>query len=419
MKQNNSFGIQFITRTGKTSKVQSSIFVRITVQKQRVELSLKKTIDTDSWNQNKEVVKSGKDAKTINHYIEQVRFRLMECYRELQLEKKELTAETVKNQFLGVIPEMEQESTINMLFKYHNENMSSILSYGTMKNYFTTEKYVKKFLVYKYGKEDMPLSRLNFQFITEFEFFLRNYKHKTEKMGLANNGTMKHLERLNKVARLGVKMQWLDRYPFESFRLKFDRFDRNYLTIEELAKIEAKKFSIQRLDGVKDLFVFSCYTGLAYIDVMKLTPASIIIGIDGGKWLRFSRQKTDIPVNVPLLPQAEAIIEKYSKDLRALEKGTLFPIISNQKLNGYLKELADLTGITKNLTFHLARHTFATSVTLSNGVPIETVSKMLGHTKISTTQLYARVVEKKISEDMLLLKTKLTIKTKTEKRKRA
>jgi site-specific recombinase XerD len=178
----------------------------------------------------------------------------------------------------------------------------------------------------------------------------------------------------------------------------------------ELQTIELKEFAIERLQFVKDLFIFSCYTGLAYTDTISLTPANIIRGIDGDFWLITNRQKTGTSVKIPLLPKAIEMIEKYKCSPKSIADGSLFPRISNQRLNGYLKEMADLCGIDKNLTFHLARHTFATTVTLSNGVPIESVSKMLGHTKITTTQVYAKVIERKLSNDMQLLKQKLSEK---------
>ncbi len=188
---------------------------------------------------------------------------------------------------------------------------------------------------------------------------------------------------------------------------RFDKVERGFLSEKELAAIEAKEISIDRISWVRDLFVFSCYTGLAYIDVMRLTPMSVAIGIDGEFWIITSRKKTSTAVKVPLLPKALEIIDKYKGDVRALAKGTLFPFISNQKLNACLKEVGDLCSIKKNMTFHLARHTFATTITLTNGVPIESVSKMLGHSKITTTQVYAKVVESKLSKDMTNLKNVL------------
>jgi len=183
--------------------------------------------------------------------------------------------------------------------------------------------------------------------------------------------------------------------------------ERESLTKEELTRLETKQFKIERLQQVLDMFLFSCYTGLAYVDLAELTPGNIITGIDGNLWISTNRAKTETSVRVPLLPRAKELMEKYADDPRALNSGTVFPVISNQRMNGYLKEIAEICGISKDLTFHIARHTFATTVTLSNGVPIESVSKMLGHTSIRTTQIYAKVVESKLSEDMGRLQARL------------
>jgi site-specific recombinase XerD len=227
---------------------------------------------------------------------------------------------------------------------------------------------------------------------------------------MENNTVMKHIERLRKMIKMAIRYEWLEKDPFIAFKQKFHRFERGYLSEEELKIIEEKEFTIARLQHVKDLFIFSCYTGLSYIDLIQLSPENIQIGIDKKFWLFTSREKTDNPVRIPILPVAMDIINKYKTDPKALVYNRLFPPISNQKLNSYLKEIANLCQISKNFTFHLARHTFATTVTLTNGVPIESVSKMLGHSKISTTQIYAKVVEKKLSEDMEKLKKRLNEK---------
>jgi len=206
---------------------------------------------------------------------------------------------------------------------------------------------------------------------------------------------------------LGVQMEWLERNPFITYKMKFEKVDRDFLTKNELAAVEDKEISIERLIWVRDIFVFSCYTGLAYIDVVNLKQDNLVTGIDGEVWIDTSRQKTNTPVQMPLLPKALNILKKYESKREYLPNGSLLPILSNQKLNSYLKEIADICGITKHLTFHTARHTFATTVTLNNGVPIETVSKMLGHTKLTTTQIYARVLATKLSADIEELKKKL------------
>jgi site-specific recombinase XerD len=207
----------------------------------------------------------------------------------------------------------------------------------------------------------------------------------------------------------------MDKNPFNAYEIRFDKVEREFLTEKELEAIEKKKINIERLQTIRDMFVFSCYTGLAYIDAVNLPVSSIRNGIDGQLWIYTKREKTNTPVKIPVLPKAFEIIEGYKNNPRSVYYGTIFPLISNQKLNSYLKEIADICEIDKNLTFHLARHTFATSVTLRNGVPIETVSKLLGHKSISTTQIYAKVVENKVGEDMALLKNKLLQRDMVEK----
>ena len=219
---------------------------------------------------------------------------------------------------------------------------------------------------------------------------------------------MKHIERLRKIVNVALRNEWVAKDPFQRYRLNFHRTNRDYLTQDELVAILEKKYSIARLQQVKDLFVFSCYTGLAYTDLINLTSENIAKGIDGQLWIFSHRQKTDKPIKVPLLAQAVEILNKYENHPKAQAFGRLFPPISNQRINSYLKEVADTCGITKNLTFHIARHTFATTVTLTNGVPIESVSAMLGHSNIRTTQIYAKVVETKLSNDMQTLQQKLS-----------
>ncbi len=218
---------------------------------------------------------------------------------------------------------------------------------------------------------------------------------------------MKHIQRIRKVVNDALEKNWIDKDPFLGYKGKQDKTHRTFLTKEELKAMEQTLMSLERLEKVKDIFIFSCYTGLAYIDIEKLTTENIVVGIDGQKWIYTFRTKTGNKSNIPLLPAAIAIIEKYQNYPESISKQKLLPTITNIKTNAYLKEIADLCGIKKHLTFHMARHTFATTITLNNGVPIETVSKMLGHSKITTTQIYAKVLENKVSDDMLNLKRKL------------
>lgn len=354
MRTTNTFGIQFIIRKNKAKDGLTPIYARITVDSRRVEISLKRWINPDDWNNSKGMARgSREEIKSLNHYLEEVNTCLVECYQEMQLQKKKITADAIKNLFLGLD---QSDFTLCKLVDYHNQTMKGTLAWGTLKNYFTTQKYLQRFLKDRFGKENIYLSELSYKFITDFECYLRNYQPKNHQRPMANNGVMKHLERFRKMVTMAVKIEWIDRDPFEKYQLKFHRVEREFLSAEELVQIENKEFKIVRLQWIRDLFVFSCYTGLAYIDTMNLTPGNITLGIDGEYWISTCRQKTDQPVRVPILPKAWEIIEKYRTHPRSLQKGTIFPNISNQKLNSYLKEIADLCGIEKNLTFHLALH---------------------------------------------------------------
>ena len=308
-----------------------------------------------------------------------------------------VSSDAIKSRYLG---EDDNSKTLRDLIKYHNGNMSIVLKKGTMKNYYTTEKYLYRFLAKNRKVNDVRLKQLNYAFVTDFEHFLRNYRDSKKRLLLGNNGVMKHLERFKKMLNLAVKLEWMDKNPFNQFQLKYNKYDRQFLDEEELEQLESTEMGNERLERIRDCFVFSCYTGLSYVDVKELNSDNIVKGIDGNHWISTKREKTDKPVKVPLLPKAREILEKYMQCPEMENKESLLPISSNQKTNAYLKEIADSCDIDKNLTFHVARHTFATTVMLSNGVPIETVSKLLGHSKLSTTQIYARVVESKISEDI-------------------
>lgn len=340
----------------------------------------------------------------LNNYLEQYRSGIVESYQHLLLQKKLITSELVKDKFTG---EDQAAFTVCRLIEFHNTEQIQVLEPGTMKNYYTTQKYIQEFIIERFGTKDKYLSELTYKFITDFEYYLRNRTPDKGQKPLNNNGLMKHIERFCKMVNLAVRLEWIDRNPFHAYQLKFDKVEREFLTKDELARIENKHFNIVRLQVVKDLFIFSCYTGLAYIDVFNLTPANLVEKSANNIWIMTNRQKTNEPVKVPLLPKALEIVEKYKGHPQALAEGKVLPTLSNQKLNSYLKEIADMCDITKPLTFHIARHTFATTVTLTNGVPIETVSKLLGHSKLTTTQIYAKVIESKLGDDMARLSERL------------
>ncbi|MCW3081709.1 site-specific integrase [Segetibacter sp.] len=407
-KKANTFSVIFRLRKERLNEEKFPIYARITINGKRIELATKQKIKLEDWNDQKGMAKTKKEEfKVLNNYLEQMRSSFVECYRDMTIKKQVINIDTFKKAYYG---HDENEMTLFKLTTYHNQDMKDTICWGTLKNYFTTQKYLQKFLKERLHLADISLKDINYKFVTEFEYFLKSFKPLDHHKALSNNGVMKHMERFRKMINVALKNEWLEKDPFKAYKLKFTKYERGYLSAKELDRIERKNFEFERLQYVKDLFVFSCYTGLAYTDAMKLTPGNFIRGIDGDYWLTTQRQKTGTPVKIPLLPKAKEIIEKYKNNPKSLNDGTMFPNISNQRLNGYLKELADVCKIDKNLTFHLARHTFATTITLSNGVPIESVSKMLGHTKITTTQVYAKVIESKLSDDMKLLKQKLNDK---------
>jgi integrase len=412
MQTSSTFSIIFFTRKSRSHTNRLSIYVRITVNGKRSEISLKRSLLFKEWDNAKSRGR-GNTQKTriLNKYLDQAQNQLLDSHKQLLEEDKVISASAIKARYLG---EDDTHKTLNELIEYHNTNMKTVLKYGTMKNYTTTEKYLNRFLEQKLKTKDIYLKQLGYRFICDFEQYLRTYKNKKKQLMLANNGVMKHLERFKKMINLAVKLEWMLKNPFQQFQLKFEKFDRQYLTERELERIENTNYNNERLERVKDIFIFSCYTGLSYVDVKELTINQITRGIDNNHWIFTKREKTNERVKIPILPQAMTIINKYRDAIEKKENSPLLPLCSNQKTNSYLKEITKDCGIHKNITFHVARHTFATTVMLSNGVPIETVSKLLGHTKLSTTQIYARVIESKISEDI----QNLLIRFETKKQKR-
>jgi site-specific recombinase XerD len=402
-----TFGVLFYLKTQKTSmQGKAPICARVTVNGKRTEISIKRSVNANEWDERKGMAKGNrKETVELNMFLNQFKAKIINTYQQMILSDAVIDGPAIRDRVLGTD---HLAPTLVSLIEYHNEQQLHKLAPGTMKNYYTTQRYIEKFLREKYYRNDIVLSQLTYKFILDFERYLFNYVPKDHQKPLNNNGIMKHIERLRKMINMAVKLDWLSKDPFASFKKHFDKVERECLNDKELTALANKHFAIERLRHVRDMFLFSCYTGLSYIELAELSPNKIITGIDGGLWISTIRVKTDTGVRVPLLPQATDLMEKYRDDPRALNNDTVFPIISNQRMNGYLKEIADLCGITKILTFHIARHTFATTITLSNGVPIESVSKMLGHTSIRTTQIYAKVIERKLSEDMRNLEQRMS-----------
>jgi site-specific recombinase XerD len=412
MKRASSLGILFYVRKDKARIDRAvPIFLRITVDGKKAEISTKRYIHPDKWIGSGQKAKGyGEEARAINEALDYWKKRVLKIRDTLFDKDEEVTAEAIKTMLDG---KYKNQHTLMEAFDKYIDYISSLLGKGyapaTIKRYKTTKGHLEKFLKYKFNLSDIRLSKLDHNFARDLELFFRI------KRSCNHNTSAKYIKNLKAVVNEALKSGWLDRDPFINYKIKLEEVERERLTQEELEAIENLDLELKRLDLVRDLFVFSCYTGLAYADLAKLTKNDLFIGIDGNTWIVINRKKTDTQAKIPILPQAEKIINKYKDYPDEVKKGRLLPVLSNQKLNSYLKEISDKGEIHKNITFHLARHTFATTVTLANGVPIETVSKMLAHKDIRTTQLYAKVVDRKVSKDMLALRDKLS-KNETKKK---
>ncbi len=392
---------------GKTAKTTSNglvpIYLRVTIDGKRFEISTARYVEPAKWSSEAGRVKgNSEEARSINYYIDSLREKVYTYQQELIREKQDITVETLRRKWIGVT---ERQKTIVEVFQYHNNQMEQLLgkdfAAGTLERYKTSLQHTIDFMKWKYRVSDMAINEFTYSFITDYEFWLKTVRNCNQ------NSTTKYLGNFRKIVNICLKNGWIDKDPFYGYKMTKVEVERDFLSEKELEKIRNKVFATDRLNQVKDIFVFSCYTGLAYADVKKLKRTEITFGIDGERWIYTAREKTGTPSRIPILPPAAEILERYNNHPQCVNQSKVLPVPSNQKVNAYLKEIGDICEITKNLTFHIARHTFATTVTLSNGVPIESVSKMLGHRNLTMTQHYAKVVDRKISDDMQALKSKL------------
>lgn len=414
MNLNQTFSILFwLNKAKANSKGLVPIWARITIDGKRAECSIKKQIHPSLWDADGNRAKGKSDeVKTINNYLVMVQAELTKHYNILLSTKEFVTAEDVKNSYKGI---KEEKKTFLELFALYNQKLSERkeiedLSDGRFKRFKILYGKCADFIKYKFKKSDIPLDEVKLNFIVEFEHYLRTIKL------IGYNTAMKYMKDLKQVMKYGVMLEYIPSNPFENFKCSYKKVKRDFLDQQELDLLRNKTFKVQRLEEVRDCYLFSCYTGYAYSDAEALTNEDIAIGIDGEKWIIRDRIKTETTENVPLLPIALEIIAKYKNHPYCKTHNKLLPMNSNQRYNAYLKEIADMCGIKKNLTTHTARHTFATTVLLMNDVPMETAMELLGHTDIRTTQIYGKIVQKKISNDMSKLKSKLH-PVKTEKQK--
>jgi site-specific recombinase XerD len=392
----------FIKKSKVNSSGKTTIFLRITLDGQRCEFSVHRKIQLNWWNPKTQLaLGNSAEAQEINRHLGVIKNKVYSVQQNFERDNESYSATDLRDVILG------KDKTKMMLleiFQEHNDKVESLIgkdfSAGTAERYRTCKKHVGEFIKKKYKQNDILVQDVNHQFINGFEYYLKTTRK------CAHNSAIKYITNFKKIIRIAHANNWIDKDPFIHWKGKLKIVEREFLTQEEIQKIIDKELKMERLDQVRDIFIFCCFTGLAYADVKKLTMDDVVIGVDGEQWIKTRRTKTDTRSNIPILPIAQTIIEKYKDNELMKVKNLVLPVLSNQKMNAYIKEIADLCGINKNLTFHLARHTFATTVTLSNGVPIESVSKMLGHTNLKTTQHYAKILDMKVSKDMEILRNK-------------
>jgi site-specific recombinase XerD len=395
--------VVYISRTKAKKNGEVPVLMKININGERVVMQLQRSILPEEWDSKRaKVIGRSHEAREFNEYIDSVITRTRQKYSELITMHDTVTPQLLRDAVLGV--NTAKAKMIIEIWEDHIEGLRKLIgkesTYATCQKYTTAKNHFTNFLKIKYKASDVPIKSIDHYMVTEFGLYL-----KTEK-GCGFNTTNKFLQNLKRITYRCLRHGWILKDPFAGISLTMKEVDRPYLTEDELKSIMEYTSSFDRIIRVRDFFVFSCFTGLAYADVKKLRRCEIERN-EAGYWIKTKRKKTGGRSNVPLLGVPIQIINKYV-ELDLLEADDLvLPILSNQKMNAYLKELADFCGITKNLSYHIARHTFATTLTMMNGVPIESVSKMLGHKNITSTQHYARIVDKKVGEDMERLSSKI------------
>ena len=403
----NKFGFNLVSFYISRTKIKQNglcpVFARITINGERANFRIQRDIHPDDWDPDaSKMIGRSTEAKIFNEYLKAISVKANVKYNELMKVQSDVSPQNLRDAILNI--KSSKSLMLMDIWQDHIDDLKQLVgkenSKATVQKYTTCMNHFKDFLKKRYRANDIPIKQLNYTMINKFSIYL-----KTDKQ-LAHNTTVKFMQNFKKIINLSIKNGWLVKDPFVGIKLSVKEVARPYLTEDELNKLIHTDVKIERLEKIRDFFVFSCFTGLSYIDVYKLMRKEIE-HINGTYWIKTQRMKTKTSSNIPLLPVPYSIIQKYNKLEELRPNDRVLPIPSNQKTNAYLKEIADLCEIEKPLSFHVARHTFATTVTLMNGVPIESVSRMLGHTNIKTTQHYARIVDKKVEEDMVVLNSRL------------
>lgn len=389
---NKKFRVSFYLRSYKTKDGKSPVLIRLYLNRERLIIgSTGLYVDEKQWDNTKCRVKGrSTEANKLNEALERIELDLMHLFRRYEFSES-LSLDFIKAEYLGVNESNESFiAFFDGFLSQVKEEIGITRAQASYQKFTVLKKHFVAYLQKVYKRKDLLLGELNFKIISGFEHYLLTVGK------CQHNTVMRMMGNLKTITIRAFKSGLLKQDPYANYKIQFNKTNRGFLSEAEIQTLMSKEFAISRLEVVRDIFIFSCFTGLAYIDVAQLMPENIV-EVNGRKWIMTKRQKTNVPSNILLLDVAEAIIKKYQGQD---EKGRVLPILTNQRMNSYLKEIADICGITKKLTFHLARHTFAT-LAISKGVPIESVSRMLGHTKIATTQIYAKILNTKIEADML------------------
>jgi integrase len=401
-----SFGLTFFLKSPQKKTTVRYVYLRITVDGIPKETSTKRKWDASRWDQKTErAVGSKEDARSLNFFLDSLVMKVHQCKTDLLYHEHTITAQKIMDHVLGRIA---PKAKVLEEFQLHNDEMLALVpkeyATGTHERFVTARSHVQEFIRFRYKVADVEFRELNYEFIRDYEFYLKTVRK------CANNTTLKYISNFKKIVLRAIDKEIITIDPFKRFKGRKTKIMKKPLTSQQLAILEDRLFSTERLSTVRDIFVFQCYTGLAYIDVFNLKKSDIKTGIDGESWIMSARQKTGSPINVPLLPKAIAIMERYQNHPVCIKRGSVLPVSSNQKMNEYLKEIADLCQLDCTLNTHKARRTFGSTVTLNNDVPIHVVKEMLGHHSVRQTEEYALTEQQAIGREMQELKNRLNKK---------
>ncbi len=403
MNQKNLIVLFYLNRAKTNQKGTCPIYCRITYLKKRKQFSTGELINPTDWNSKlQKSISNTSSSQQLNAQLELIETDIKRIYLKLQLRNLDITVNDIINEYKGLCVDNEISTIMHFdHFLARRQNLIGIdIQQSTWdKLYYAFEQW-KEFIKWKFGKHDLALGKLNLQCLIDFEYYLKTERRQKQ---ITINKT---IQRVRKPIREAVSAGYLEIDPFVLFKFKRVLKEVVFLSTDELALLENHSFSQTRLQLVKDLFIFCCYTGLGYYEMSNLKDEHIINGFDGNEWIQMKRQKTNKIISVPLLPKAIELINKYKSN-----SDCIFPKISNQKFNSYLKEISDIIGINKRISHHTGRKTFASTILLYNDVPIEIVSELLGHSSIKITQdYYGKISNKKVSQIMTILATKVNQK---------